>query len=339
MENNRKNKICRIFSVIMCLIVTIGLINAASGLLEVKNSYVKNIDFIEEKKDFDVLFLGTSHVINGVVPMQLYNEQGITSYNLAGHAHTIATSYWVLRNALDYTTPKLVVIDADGIEKDIKPTKESFTHESFDAFRLSPTKIEAMYDLYSDEDFGTRFGMIFKYAFYHGRWSDLEKKDFVPECTPQMGGDLLYGCYENEIKVPNQPPIDNETVNTEYFQKIIDECKGRGIDVMVLYMPTLLDETEMKGYAKAKKIAEKNDIKFLSVLEADIVDEKTDFYDASHLNLYGADKATKYIGDYIIKNYNIPDHRNEADYDGWNKKYSEFALYKDRLIEEESNKQ
>ena len=51
-----------------------------SGLVERKSAYQKNGDFMEQSEDLDVLFLGTSHVINGVFPMELWKEYGITSY-------------------------------------------------------------------------------------------------------------------------------------------------------------------------------------------------------------------------------------------------------------------
>ena len=55
-----------------------------SGLVERKSAYQKNGDFMEQSEDLDVLFLGTSHVINGVFPMELWKEYGITSYNYQG---------------------------------------------------------------------------------------------------------------------------------------------------------------------------------------------------------------------------------------------------------------
>jgi hypothetical protein len=39
--------------------------------------------------------------------------------------------------------------------------------------------------------------------------------------------------------------------------------------------------------------------------------------DAGHLNILGATKATKRLGDYISKNIGLPDHRNEAGYETW----------------------
>ena len=43
------------------------------------DSDFKTDPFFAENTDVDVLFLGTSHVINGIFPMQLWKDFGITS--------------------------------------------------------------------------------------------------------------------------------------------------------------------------------------------------------------------------------------------------------------------
>jgi hypothetical protein len=62
--------------------------------MERKSSDFKYADYFEQDEDFDVLFFGTSHVINGIFPMELWNDYGIVSYNFGGHGNEIATSYW-----------------------------------------------------------------------------------------------------------------------------------------------------------------------------------------------------------------------------------------------------
>ena len=37
-----------------------------------------------------------------------------------------------------------------------------------------------------------------------------------------------------------------------------------------------------------------------------------------HLNFYGTQKATAYLGRYLKEHYSLPDHREDADYSKWN---------------------
>ena len=96
--------------VIVGLLVVCGL-SGLSDITERKESKNKFSDFYEQEENYDVLFIGSSHVLNGVFPMELWKDYGIVSYNLSGHGSRGAVNYWILKNALEYTTPKLVVID------------------------------------------------------------------------------------------------------------------------------------------------------------------------------------------------------------------------------------
>ena len=45
-----------------------------SRALRVNDGYYKNRPFLEDDREYDVLIFGTSHIINGVLPMQLWKE-------------------------------------------------------------------------------------------------------------------------------------------------------------------------------------------------------------------------------------------------------------------------
>lgn len=43
--------------------------------------------------------------------MQLYSEQGISSYNLGCGSQSLASSYWLAKQAIRQHKPKLIVLD------------------------------------------------------------------------------------------------------------------------------------------------------------------------------------------------------------------------------------
>ena len=146
-------KLKRIASVLIVLCLTFLFLHGLTALTESKASREKYMHFFRQEADFDVLFVGSSKVINGILPMELWNDYGIVSYNLGGHDNAIPTSYWVLRNALDHTTPKCVVFDCMGSAQDSWISSQSyFAHMSFDAFPLSQNKIQAIYELVGPGD-------------------------------------------------------------------------------------------------------------------------------------------------------------------------------------------
>ena len=52
----------------------------------------------EPKGTIDIAFLGTSHMIYGVAPMELYEKYGIKSYNMSTSAQPIHLSYYLFKN-------------------------------------------------------------------------------------------------------------------------------------------------------------------------------------------------------------------------------------------------
>ena len=76
-----------------------------------KNGYEKSSDFFEQKEDFDVLFMGSSHMMNAVFPMDLWNDYGFVSYNMANGGEQTGGTYYNMLLALKHTKPKLIVLD------------------------------------------------------------------------------------------------------------------------------------------------------------------------------------------------------------------------------------
>ena len=72
-------------------------------------------DFYQQEQDFDVLFLGTSHVLNAVYPMELWRDYGIVSYNMANHSENICT----LKLKIDKT--RSIIISSPHTKYEDKP--------------------------------------------------------------------------------------------------------------------------------------------------------------------------------------------------------------------------
>ena len=78
--------------------LTVGVIlYGATVVLERKDSLYKYADFFDmaEKDQIDVLFMGSSHVINAINPVFLFEDYGITSYNMGGHGAMLQATYWM----------------------------------------------------------------------------------------------------------------------------------------------------------------------------------------------------------------------------------------------------
>lgn len=320
--------------------VLIGLLYF-SDLTERKASQEKFAEFYEEE-NIDVLFLGASHVLNGIFPMELWNEYGIVSYNMAGHGNKQAMNYWILKNALEYTEPKLVVLDTAMLSHDEKIGELEQLHYSVDHFPYSKIKEEMIQDLVEDEE--RRKDFLWKFSTYHNRWNELNEQDFRKIPTPEKGAEsridvavpIEMHYFETDYIIP-----EGDSVGIEYACKIIEECQERGIDILTTYLP-FPDNSGWQGESnRMAQIAAEYNVDFLdyyTLLEQ--INLNTDFYDAdSHMNPSGARKITRYIGNYIMTNYAIEDQRENEAYSQWHEDYDVYIDFKiDNIQKEEELK-
>ena len=348
MDKNRKLKIACSCTITMCLLVI--SLKYLTDLLELKGSDVKLLPFLEQTEDFDVLFMGSSHVILSIFPMELWNDYGIVSYNMGGHGDRIPTTYWVLENALELTTPRLVVIDCLYLNAEMK-TNDIFssTHRAFDAFPLNMTKLSAIHDLLDDpvmdqmmQDGTARelrertwMELSWNYCIYHTRWNELSVSDFTIQCSKTKGAELktVISMPNEYQKISAESKLEGETTGIQYLRKMIEDCQSRGIDVLLTYMPFPASEVDQMDANRVYDIAAEYGVNYLNFLDMDIVDYNTDCYDAdSHLNPSGGQKVTEYVGQYITEHYDIPDQRNNPAYSQWYEDYKEYSTYKIDLL-------
>ncbi len=257
-------------------------------------AYSKNRDFIEHSDSYDVLFFGNSHMANGVFPMELWNDYGIVSYNLAGFGLPMPAIYWVMKNALDESEPALVIIDC--------------------------------YNLASEEKAG-RKEML---AAYHDRRWDLDQTDFEGKVNVQKGAEIAFDVVSpNKMAQRPEKTVEVDSVGVEYLRRMIEECQNRNIEVMLTYLPFPASEEDWEEALYVEDIAREYEVSYINFLDLSVVDLAVDCSDKnSHLNGSGGRKVTAYIGKYIDEHYNIADHRGEGAYAGWEEDYRQYTRYK-----------
>ena len=83
-DSNTKNLYFRKICIAAAFVaLSFLMVSSFADLLRRKDSERKYSDFIDNADKVDVIFLGSSHMLNAVSPAQLYEETGITSYNFA----------------------------------------------------------------------------------------------------------------------------------------------------------------------------------------------------------------------------------------------------------------
>lgn len=290
--------------------------------------YAKNIDFMEDSTAYDVLFFGNSHMANTVFPLELWNDYGITSYNLAGFGSPMPATYWIVKNALDKSDPRLVVVDCYGIRQEDKMGRKEMLHAQIDCLPLDVNKVEMICDLV--EEPGDRLEFLWKFAAYHDRWWDLDQADFEKNIVTQKGAEIAFAVVPpNKMAERPVETVDMDSVGAAYLRRIIEECQSRNIEVLLTYLPFPAVEEEWQEALYVERMAQEYGLAYINFLDLPVVDLETDCSDKnSHLNGSGGRKVTDYIGQYIEKQYDLDDHRGEEAYRDWDEDYRQYTRYK-----------
>ena len=330
-----------------CAFFLIGLICMSTALANVlvsKASGEKMTTFFEKNEDFDVLFTGLSHMQSGIHPLELWNDYGITSFNLAESGNYMPSDYWLIKNALNYTTPKLLVIDIRKMDlQEIR--MDNYVYSAWDMFPASYTKYLASLELFSTWD--ERLEFLFPFIRYHSRWTELTRTDFKgakyrSDYRIDMGTSYYNYCYKGKplvaapVTVSMLPESEQEMGSdlcVQYLMRLLDLCSSKGIQVLLVEMPYPADEHSQKLANGIADIAEKNNVNYINFLHTDVVDFTTDMYDEGHLNDSGARKVTRYLGEYITTHYDIPDRRTGETYISWKESFNEFLAFKEKRLQ------
>ena len=305
----------------------------ASKVLERKDAYSKYEAFFREQNDFDVLFFGSSNMQLMVNPLQMWNEYGITSYNFGNTSERLPVTYWTVKQALEYTSPKVVVIEVSQYGQTEKYKDMYSVHLAWDRFPLSLTKIKAVYDTLSPSD--PRYELLFDIILYHDRWSELTEEDFLRHYSKDRGY-----AVSHEFTAFERPEyefrIDTAATETEgvmYLEKTVEELQEQGIQVVFVHSPEVNSEEKQARINAASVTAEKYNVPFIdfTVMDDCVVDYATDLRDADHVNMQGATKLTHYLGEYLMANYALTSHAGEDSYADWDISYEQFRAVHDGI--------
>ena len=301
--------------------------------------------FYDEPKDsIDVVYLGSSHIMSGVSPVQIYQETGLTGYTCGSTKLSVPSAYLYLKEAIRTQHPSVVVMDASRIFKAYKNTYyEEDTRRSLDYVAFSKEKLEVASTLMEGDDRQNLVSYALPLIRYHSRWSDLKKEDFtymfMDKHMALKGQSVSFNISkfalpDNFLDVVQEDEgyaIDYESI--DYFEKIVETCKENNITLILVKIPCY--SWNKTKHEIATDLAQSYGIPFVDYCTADMLEEidfvsTKDFQDeGDHLNSFGAAKISKHLGQYIRENYISGEEHTETVVSEW----EEDAAYYNILME------
>ena len=152
MEFIMKLKLVRITKIICFCMVAVLMVGGLTDLLKPKwleNRWVSaktNKSFYElQDNSAEVVFFGASIISAAMDPFQLYEEQGISSYNLGVMSQPMIGTYYWFKEALKTQNMKLAVIEIKSAGRSSEKAEEK-ARKSYDYMKWGKNKIQYALD-------------------------------------------------------------------------------------------------------------------------------------------------------------------------------------------------
>ncbi len=307
----------------ICFLIFIGVLGASlnfANRILMRKSLDKPWDmgnkiggYFNEKKDYDVMFFGTSHAYCSIIPSML-EEKGISSYILASQKQPLEANYFYIDAALSISHPKVVYLDVfDALAK--FGTDEATVHSYTDYFPFGLRKIHMITKAVPK---GMKLHTLFPLLMYHSRWDELKDEDWH----------FKYSMYHDDlrgyVKLAGQSPtfakdksMTEENLKAiglasgkymedkfETIVKIYDLCKKNGVELRLIKTPVYDEKVYSENLREFSKLCREKGLDFYDFNgDKDRIGlVETDFYDPGHLNEEGATKFTKFFEEWMGKN-------------------------------------
>ena len=298
--------------------------------------------YYDSSLSHDVIAIGDCEVYESIVPSVLWEKYGIRTYVRGGAQQLAWHSYYLLEETFRYETPKVVLFNVYALKYGT-PQSEAYNRMTFDTMKWSASKMNGILDsMTSDESI---VDYVFPILRYHSRITDLKEEDLRDWFSePENMTDNGYLIKTGVIPMPESDPIDappEELLpesSMEYLDKMRALCKEKGSELVLIKAPTnsrgywWYDEWEAQivDYATEHSLAYHN---FIPLADEMGIDWQTDTYDGGlHLNVYGAEKFTEYLGAVLSEHHGLESQKGDAQASKvWNGYLKDFENKKKQL--------
>lgn len=290
--------------------------------------------YAQPENSIDMVFLGSSHSYCTFDPLIIDEGLGTNSYQLGMPLQHLDSTYYTLREVLNYQQPEDVVLEVywDMLDDEFELTQAGYLFQVMRNEELEKEYIKEVFPLSEKVKYNIN---IFRYQadYFAYRNSKLKEKIennfgvYTPQTEKQEGIEQYRSkgyTYCNYNMLPDEYDKTNQFKNTDgkewepkeaqlkYLYKIIELCNENNIRLTFVTAPVAnvsLDYIENYDviHDYIQNIADENDIKYLdyNIVNKDktlFADEN--FRDDAHLNHSGVEIADEYFINWYKENYN-----------------------------------
>jgi len=263
------------------------------------------------ENSLDVVFLGSSHCYRSFVPKIFDERLGVNSFNLGSSSQSIFTSYFVLKEALEFQSPKIVVFEVFNGTFQVDEN-EAFVDLMYNYDYLKSQEVK--WEVKASLSVNKNIEMLFPaYRFNHNLNLFLEN----PGVNADKQENSIYshkGYVETDLpasyykfsKVEKNEIEQKELVilQLKYFEKIIHLLNEKNIELILITQPMHPD-----AYARTKDLGQNDFLDSIATLKnlryhnfnGNQTFTGDQYYDSHHFNKKGAEKFSHLVCDSLLK--------------------------------------
>ncbi|MDO5110805.1 MAG: hypothetical protein Q4E65_00705 [Clostridia bacterium] len=329
-----KKRVIKIVSFLIFMCILAFSIFIASDVLLLKHEPPFRAKNDLRDNCIDIMFFGSSHSFCSILPMQLWNDYGYSSFVYSTSSQSLPNSYNMINLEMKRQSPQIIVLEMHSAGTEAVGGNQEL-HRSLDAYPLSFIKINAINDLVENEHNRTEYYAPF--YLYHSRWDTLTTDDFIFSTSKvnafSRGAYISrprHTAFEAPQIVDESQLCDINDMNKEYLNKIIRLCKENECQLILYTAPYCAGITTQTIANSISKIAAENNVayyNFFHLIDDIGLDFGRDMWDQGHLNIYGMEKMTAYIGRQINQHYYVDSHKDDEEYAFWDEDYLEYSKW------------
>lgn len=309
--------------------------------------------YAEPKDSLDVVYIGGSSCLAYWAPMEAWHAFGFTSYDFGASSIPPQTVQYCVIEALKTQNPEVVVIDLRpfeyGSEKDengeVFMYREPNIRLISDGFKYSWNRFKLIQN--SVPRGTSTLPYHFDIAKYHTNVEALGDGSYWRYSTYRQG------TFRKGFRTTERfKPIEREDYSTlaekmplaptqqALLEELLDYVEKQQLQVLFVVPPYAMEKEHQMKFNTMREMIEARGHGYLNWnehFEETGLDVDADYYDPSHVNVFGAEKYTLAFGEYLVANYGLQDKRGQEAYWSWDDDYvlwaEEFAATK-AIIEE-----
>lgn len=291
----------------------------------------------EKDNTVDMVYIGGSAAFVFWEPMRAWNSKGYATCLLGNNALQPTLIKYCVKEALRSQNPELLLIDvrpfiygcdtsvstnySNGVKGNVSNT---ITQMSYSVNRLQAIyntvpmeigKFPYVFDIVGFRDAYSATSLLRNPMLIFNRYHDPYKGFvFIDKHCEETFTDQSAVTEKAEISEELKPVLED----------LLDYLKTLDKDVLFVVHSYCISRDDQMKYNYLEQIITENGFNFLncnnycSEIE---LDYSRDFYNENHVNIFGADKYTDFLAEYLDKNYTLPDRRSDPDYSSWSSDY------------------